>query len=144
LTQPSIDEDFLTCNDDRCVLMAEDFGDEASAHSHTGKFNKVLSDLAKVYPDAVLVGAVAAAKYVRNPNKPRETKDVDVLLGEKDFAEFLIDDIPEEKLKVLETYFENSDSANHSLKHRETGVYVDLLSTESKKSILCWMCIPAS
>ena len=127
-----MDEDFLICNDDRCVLMAEDFIEEAAAEpSATGKFNQVLADLARVYPDAVLVGAVAAAKYVRNPNMPRETEDVDVLLGEKDFAEFLIDEIPEEKEKLLDTYFETSDSANHSLKHRETGIYVDLLSTES-------------
>lgn len=131
MTQRLMDEDFLICNDDRCVLMAEDFIEDASAPSVTGKFNKVLADLARVYPNAVLVGAVAAAKYVRNPNAPRETEDVDILLDEKDFAEFLIDELPEEKMKLLETYFDDSDSVNHSLKHRETGIYVDLLSTES-------------
>jgi len=132
MSEALMDEDFLICNDDRCVLMAEDFIEEASDSSVTGKFNTVLADLAKIYPNAILVGAVAAAKYIRNPNMPRETKDVDILLDEKDFAEFLIDEIPEEKVTLLETYFDDSDSANHSLKHKDTGIYVDLLSTESK------------
>jgi hypothetical protein len=127
-----MDEDFLVCNDDRCVLMAEDFMEDQSETSPTAKFNSVIADLLKVYRDAILVGAVAAAKYVRDPEAPRETFDVDILLGEKDFAEFLIDEIPEEKLKNLEIYFDNSDSANHSLRHKKTGIYVDLLSTESK------------
>lgn len=127
-----MDDDFLICDDDRCVLMAEDFLEDSSKISATEKFNKVIADLSNVYPDAILAGAVAAAKYVRNPEIPRETYDVDILLGEKDFAEFLVDEIPADKLKQLETYFESSDSANHSLKHKETGVYVDLMSTESK------------
>ena len=127
-----MDEDFLICNDDRCVLMADDFLDEQSESSPTAKFNSVIADLLKVYPDAVLVGAVAAAKYVRDPEAPRETFDVDILLGEKDFAEFLIDDIPGDKLRQLETYFDTSDSVNHSLRHKATGTYVDLLSTESR------------
>jgi hypothetical protein len=126
-----MDEDFLICEDARCVLLAEDFLENVSENTKAGRFNRVINDLSKVYPDAVLVGAVAAAKYVRNPERPRETEDIDVLLGEKDFAEFLIDDIPEEKLKTLETYFDTSDSLSHSLKHKETGIYVDLLSTES-------------
>ena len=126
-----MDDDFLICNDDRCVLMAEDLLDDAAEDTATTKFNQVIADLSKVYPKAILVGAVAAAKYVRNPRSPRETEDIDVLLGEKDYAEFLIDQIPESKLKVLETYFDNSDSVFHSLRHKETGVYVDLLSTES-------------
>ncbi|MBU4056087.1 MAG: hypothetical protein KKA41_17145 [Proteobacteria bacterium] len=126
-----MDDDFLICEDDRCVLLAEDFLDNVSEETKAGRFNRVINDLSKVYPEAVLVGAVAAAKYVRNPDRPRETEDIDVLLGEKDFAEFLIDDIPEEKLKMLNAFFDTSDSLNHSLKHKETGIYVDLLSTES-------------
>jgi hypothetical protein len=127
-----MDDDFLLCNDNRCVLMAEDFRQENLTSSKTDQFNKVIADLTTVYPDAILVGAVAAAKYIRNPVKPRETFDVDILLGEKDFAEFLIDEIPEKKLKKLEAYFDTSDSINHSLRHKETGIYVDLLSIESK------------
>jgi len=126
-----MDDDFLICNDDRCVLMAEDLLEDPSGKSVTSKFNRVIADLSKVYPNAILVGAVAAATYIRNPTTPRETQDIDVLLGEKDYAEFLIDQIPQSKLKILETYFDNSDSAFHSLRHRETGIYVDLLSTES-------------
>ncbi|MFO7962925.1 MAG: hypothetical protein R6U50_03300 [Desulfobacterales bacterium] len=132
MAQYDIDQDFLICNDNRCVLLAEDFIPQESAPSVSAKFNKVLADIAKVYPKAVLVGAVAAAKYVRNPNTPRETQDVDILLDEKDFAEFLVDEIPDDTSKRLEAYFETSDSINHSLKHKETGIYVDLLSTESK------------
>jgi hypothetical protein len=127
-----LDEDFLICDDDRCVLLAEDLTSDTEETSHREKFNKVLGDVAKVYPDAVLVGAVAAAKYIRHPEKPRTTHDVDVLLDEKDFTEFLIDEIPENTLERLETYFDDSDSANHSMKHRSTGIYVDFLSTESK------------
>ena len=126
-----MENDFLICEDDRCVLLAEDFLDNVAEDSKPGRFNKVIDDLSKVYPDAILCGAVAAAKYVRNPEQPRETEDIDVLLDEKDFAEFLVDDIPEEKLEKLNTYFDTSDSVNHSLRHKETGIYVDLLSTES-------------
>jgi len=125
------DEDFLVCNDDRCVLTAEDFMDDEKKASATDRFNRVIADVIKVYPNAILVGAVAAAKYIRYPVKPRETQDVDVILDEKDFAEFLIDDIPENKLKLLEAYFDNSDSSSHSMKHRETGVYIDFISAES-------------
>ncbi len=127
-----MDEDFLVCSDDRCVLMADDFSESQLDDSALSKFNSVIADILKVYPDAVLAGAVAAAKYVRDPETPRQTFDVDILLGEKDFAEFLVDEIPEDKLKALEARFETSDSANHSLKHRETGIYVDLMSTGSK------------
>lgn len=132
-------EDYLECNDDRCVLLAEDFncnaedGDQCDPAElpPSARFNQVLADIAEVYPGAVLVGAVAAAKYIRHPVKGRETFDVDILLDEKDFAEFLIDEISRETLVKLETHFENSDSANHSLRHKQTGIYVDFLSTES-------------
>jgi hypothetical protein len=126
-----MDDDFLICEDDRCVLLAEDFLDDVPEDTKAGRFNKVIDDLSKVYPNAILAGAVAAAKYVRSPQKPRETLDIDVILDEKDFAEFLIDDIPEDKLEKLNAYFDTSDSVNHSLIHRETGIYVDLMSTES-------------
>lgn len=149
-----MNEDFLDCHDDRCVLMAEDFLDtppgapagspDAAPEAPSGntpasigpentvKFSQVLADIAKVYPSAVMTGAVAAAKYVRNPVSPRETADVDILLGEKDFAEFLVDEIPADTLEKLETYFEDSDSTQHSLRHKATGVYVDFLSTETQ------------
>lgn len=127
-----MNNDILDCDDDRCVLLPEDFEDETEARPHAEKFNKVIEDIAKVYPDAMLVGAVAAAKYIRHPSEPRETQDVDVLLDEKDFAEFLVDEIPADKLRALETYFDNSDSVNHSMRHKETGVYVDFLSAESQ------------
>ena len=125
-------EDYLSCDDDRCVLMVEDLAGHAIESGQSAKFNKVIADIARVYPDALLVGAVAAAKYIRHPNEPRQTQDVDVMLGEKDFAEFLLDEIPEDTLGRLETYFENSDSMNHSMRHRETGIYVDFLSGESQ------------
>lgn len=125
------DEDFLVCHDDRCTLMAEDFMDDDRRASAADKFNRVIADLVRVYPNAILCGAVAAAKYIRHPVESRETHDVDILLDEKDFAEFLIDDIPKDTIKKLEMYFEDSDSTSHSLRHKETGVYIDLLSTES-------------
>lgn len=94
-------------------------------------FNYVIGDVVKVYPNAVLVGAIAASKYIRPPVRPRVTYDVDILLSETDFEMFLADDLPEDSLKNLEKYFLDSDSANHSLKHKSTGIYVDFLSTES-------------
>ncbi len=127
-----MNKDLLDCDDERCVLMADDFEGHGEGSPHSEKFNKVLADIAKVYPNALLVGAVAAAKYIRHPTEPRQTQDVDVMLDEKDFAEFLVDEIPADKLQQLETYFDNSDSVNHSMRHKETGVYVDFLSAESQ------------
>ena len=129
----TVGNDFLICDeDDRCVLIAEDFSDTIKKDTASERFNKVIADVAKVYPDAILVGAVAAAKYIRYPVEPRETQDVDVILNERDFAEFLLDEIPGDTLKKLETYFENSDSSSHSMKHKETGIYIDFLSSESQ------------
>lgn len=119
-------------HDDQCILIAEDVLEDQLAGSIPGQFNRVISDIAKVYPSAILVGAAAAAQYISHENEPRITYDVDVLVGEKDFSDFMADEIPDETVKTLETYFEDSDSANHSLKHRETGIYVDLLSLASK------------
>jgi len=116
----------------RCTLIAGDPLTEALAESFPGRFNRVISDIAKVYPRAILVGAAAAAQYITHENEPRITYDVDILLEEKDLTDFLEDEIPEETLVTLETYFEDSDSVNHSFKHRETGIYVDILSTENK------------
>jgi len=127
-----MNKDLLDCDDKRCVLMADDFEEHGEENPHSDKFNKVLTDIARVYPNALLVGAVAAAKYIRRPTEPRQTQDVDILLDEKDFAEFLVDEIPADKLRALETYFDNSDSVNHSMRHKETGVYVDFLSAESQ------------
>jgi hypothetical protein len=116
----------------RCVIVAETFLDKVSGHSLPDKFSRVISDVAAVYPNAVLVGAVAASYYIRHSNEPRITYDVDILIDEREFIDFLEDEIPDDTLRKMETYFEDSDSANHSLKHRATGIYVDLLSTESK------------
>jgi len=55
-----------------------------------------------------------------------------VVLDEKDFEDFLNDDLPEEKNQMLDTYFETSDSVSHSIKHRKTNIYVDFLSVQSE------------
>jgi hypothetical protein len=115
-------------NDDQCVIIAEDL----PKASLLGKFQQVIADIAGVYPKAILVGAAAAAQYIGSSNNPRITLDVDILLEEKDFSDFLADEIPGQTLTALETCFDDSDSVNHSLKHKETGIYVDLLSLESK------------
>lgn len=96
------------------------------------QFDQVIMDSVAVYPDAILVGAVAAAKYIGPHNHPRVTRDVDLLINETDFTNFLADTIPGDTLILLETYFDDSDSCNHSLKHKTTDIYVDLLSVESK------------
>lgn len=127
-----MDPKFVVCDDDRCMLIIEDSLEEIPKDSLPGQFIRVISDISKVYPTAILVGAVAAAQYISHANEPRITYDVDILLDEKDFSDFLGDEIPADTVLQLETYFDDSDSINHSLKHKETGIYVDLLSLESK------------
>lgn len=100
--------------------------------SVTCGYNRVLEDIVRVYDNAILVGAVAAAKYIDHPHEARVTYDVDILIDEKNFSDFLNDEIPEAVLHELERRFADSDSPNHSLRHRETGIYVDLLSASSK------------
>ena len=127
-----MDPKFVVCDDDTCMLVIEDSLEEIPKDSLPGQFIRVISDVSKVYPKAILVGAVAAAQYITHSNEPRITYDVDILLDVKDFSDFLLDEIPEDTVIQLETYFDDSDSSNHSLKHKETGIYVDLLSLESK------------
>jgi len=127
-----MDPKIVKCDDDRCMLIIDDRAEDIPKDSLPGKFYRVISDISKVYPTAILVGAVAAAQYISQPNEPRITYDVDVLLNAEDFSDFLMDDIPENTVSLLETYFDDSDSVNHSLKHKKTGIYVDLLSIESK------------
>lgn len=126
-----MDHKIILCDDDRCILVAEDHVKEIHQDSIFHRFNRVIEDVTKVYPDAILVGAVAASKYIRFPIEPRITQDVDIILDKKDFDAFLIDEIPEDQCSLLDSLFEDSDSANHSLKHRATGIYVDFLSSES-------------
>jgi len=122
---------YLQYDDEQDELLE----DELFLNYHRNKpgsgFNHVIVDVVKIYPNAVLVGAIAASKYIRPPIRPRVTYDVDILLSETDFEAFLADDLPEDALKNLEKYFTDSDSVNHSLKHKSTGIYVDFLSTES-------------
>ena len=126
-----MDHKIILCDDGRCILVAEDDIKEIEKKSIFSSFNQVIEDVTKVYPNAILVGAVAASKYLRHPIEPRLTQDVDVILDTEDFKEFLLDEIPEDKCKLLDSFFEDSDSANHSLKHKSTGIYVDFLSSES-------------
>lgn len=123
---------FLECESDRCEVLADDFFSHASGNAHKSRFNNVLADVVRVYPDAILIGAIAASKYIRPPVEPRMTYDVDILLPEQDFDGFLADDMPPETLNALDTFFEDSDSAMHSVRHQKTGIYVDFLSVQSK------------
>lgn len=125
-------QNFLQCDENQCELLADDFLSNAHGNTRQSRFNNVLADIIKTYPDAILIGAIAAAKYIRLPVEPRITYDVDVLLPENDFEAFLADEIPESTRKVLEACFADSDSAMHSMKHRQTGIYVDFLSVQSK------------
>lgn len=118
--------------DPELIRLAENFLKNVGGSSVTCMFNQVIADVAKVYDSAILVGAVAAAKYIRLANGPRVTYDVDILIDEGDFSDFVNDEIPRETLLALEALFEDPDSPNHSLKHKQTGIYVDLLSVQSK------------
>jgi hypothetical protein len=117
--------------DEQDELFEDEYFHVYHRNQHGNDFNHVIGDVVKVYPNGVLVGAIAASKYIRPPIRPRVTYDVDILLSETDFELFLADELPEDSLKNLEKYFLDSDSANHSLKHKTTGIYVDFLSAES-------------
>ncbi len=123
---------FIQCDDERCELIADDFFSNAYGKTNQSRFNNVIADVVYVYPDAILIGAISAAKYIRHPVEPRITYDVDILLSESDFDAFLSDEMPVSIQEKLETYFADSDSAMHSMKHRQTGIYVDFLSVQSK------------
>jgi len=113
-------------------MVTEHFFEYFSDDTGVTTFDRALLDLSRIYENAVLVGAIAVSKYVQPPIEPRVTFDIDAVLDEKDFADFLNDELPEEKARVLETYFETSDSVSHSLKHKNTGIYLDFLSIQSE------------
>jgi hypothetical protein len=120
------------CGDEKSINAAGNFLREIGGSSTACLFNQVIADVAKVYENAVLIGAVAAAKYIFLDSGPRVTYDVDILIDEEDFDHFVHDEIPADTVVKLETWFEDSDSPSHSLKHRKTGIYVDLLSPKSR------------
>ena len=127
-----IQQTIVSCDDIQCFMVAEHFFEYFSDDTGVTTFDRAMLDLARVYDDAVLVGAIAVSKYVQPPVEPRVTFDIDVILDEKDFEDFLNDEIPEARRQILDTYFETSDSVSHSLKHRKTGIYVDFLSVQSE------------
>ena len=77
-----MDPKIVLCEDDRCLLIADDTLETVSKDSLPGRFNRVIADIAKVYPGAILVGAAAAAQYISHSYEPRITYDVDVILPE--------------------------------------------------------------
>ncbi|MBS3759076.1 MAG: hypothetical protein KGY61_10485 [Desulfobacterales bacterium] len=127
-----IQQTIVSCDDIQCFMVTEHFFEYFSDDTGVTTFDRALLDLSRIYENAVLVGAIAVSKYVQPPIEPRVTFDIDAVLDEKDFADFLNDELPEEKARVLETYFETSDSVSHSLKHKNTGIYLDFLSIQSE------------
>ncbi len=133
MSQPeTIQQKIVTCDDTECMLVAEHFFAYFADEDNINKFDHVLLDIARIYPSAVLIGAIATSKYIQPPVEPRVTFDIDLILEESDFNDFIDDDIPAEKNALLETYFQTSDSLSHSLQHRRTRIYVDFLSLESQ------------
>lgn len=122
----------VSCDDTQCIFVAEHFLDYFSEDKRVNNFDRVLIDISRVYENAILAGALGASKYIQPPVEPRVTFDVDLVLDQEDFNDFLNDEIPADKLSLLEQYFEPSDSVNHSLRHRKTRLYVDFLSAESR------------
>ena len=125
-------QQIVSCDQTQCFIVAEHFLEYFSEDHRVNNFDRVLIDISRVYEDAVLMGALAASKYIQPPVAPRVTFDVDIILPAQDFADFLNDEIPPDKLDMLEALFETSDSTNHSLRHRKTRLYVDFLSEVSK------------
>ena len=126
-----MNEKYMQYDDEQDELFEDELFLDYHKNRPGSGFNYVIDDVVKIYPNAVLVGAIAASKYIRPPIRPRVTYDVDILLSETDFEAFLSDDLPEDSLKNMEKYFTDSDTVNHSLQHKSTGIYVDFLSTES-------------
>jgi len=124
-------QNFIQCDDAHCELLADDFFSNAHGYSKQSRFNNVIADIVNVYPDSILIGAISAAKYIRHPIEPRVTFDVDILLSESDFEQFLCDDMPASTREKLDAFFEDSDSVMHSMRHKQTGIYVDFLSAQS-------------
>jgi len=127
-----IQQTITSCDDIQCFLVTEHFFDYFRDDSGVSTFDRALLDLSRIYENAVLIGAIAVSKYVQPPIEPRVTFDIDVILEAADFNDFLNDEIPKEKLVVLDTYFKTSDSVSHSLIHKKTGIYVDFLSVQSE------------
>jgi hypothetical protein len=129
---PMIQQTITSCDSVQCFLVTEHYFDYFKDDSGVTRFDRAILDLARVYADAVLVGAIAVSKYVKPPIEPRVTFDVDVILGEADFEEFLNDAIAGERRGLLDACFAASDTVNHSLIHKRTAIYVDFLSVQSE------------
>ena len=125
-------QQIISCDETQCFIVAEHFLAYFSEDHRVNNFDRVLIDISRVYEEAVLMGALAASKYIQPPVEPRVTFDVDLILPDRDFNDFLNDDLPPAKREALDTYFETSDSANHSLRHRRTRLYVDFTSSVSR------------
>ncbi len=127
-----IQQTITSCDDVQCFLVAEHFFEYFKDDTGVSKFDRVLLDLAGIYENGVLVGAAAASKYVQPPILPRVTFDIDLVLDDRDFDEFINERLDGERAALLENLFSPSDSVNHSLVHRRTGIYVDFMSAESR------------
>ncbi len=127
-----MEQRIISCDETECLIAAEHFLDYFPEDEQINSFDRVIIDVSRVYENAVLMGALAASKYILPPVEPRVTFDVDVILPKKEFNDFLEDEIPPDKLEILDACFETSDSTSHSLRHRKTRVYVDLLSEDSR------------
>ena len=121
-----------SCDSVQCFLVTEHYFDYFSDESGITLFDRAILDLARVYENAILIGAMAVSKYVQPPIEPRVTFDVDVILDEAEFDDFINDALPPDQLERLDTFFKTSDSVNHSLIHKSTGIYVDFLSAQSE------------
>jgi len=129
---PMIQQTITSCDNVQCFLVTEHYFDYFSDESGITLFDRAMLDLARVYENAVLIGAMAVSKYVQPPVEPRVTFDVDVILDVADFEDFINDALPPERVELLDTYFKTSDTVNHSLIHKSTGIYVDFLSAQSE------------
>jgi hypothetical protein len=126
-----IQQTITSCDNVQCFLVAEHYFEYFKDDTGVSTFDRTLLDIARIYENGILFGATAVGKYVQSPIEPRVTFDIDVILEEEDFDAFLNDSMEKKKRRLLDTYFKDSDTVNHSLIHKKTGLYVDFLSTES-------------
>jgi hypothetical protein len=102
---------------DRFEKVLEFMSDFFAMEDPRSSFNRVIRDLMECCPQGVIVGGIAVTFYVKNP---RTTKDVDIVL--LDTASLA---------SRFRERFEPIAGMPSSVRHKETGIEVDLLMPES-------------
>ena len=102
---------------ERFQRVLETISDFFAMDDPRSSFNRVLKDLMECCPDAVIVGGIGVSFYLKNP---RTTKDVDIIL---------LNEPPD--TSQFRRLFEPAKGKPLTVRHKETGIEVDLLTEEN-------------